>query len=692
MSWLDTIFNRQANRKEPNASAQRAEQDIRGRFNPIRQLEPANLSRWIDEFEAGNLRPLARLLDALSERDDVWKAAQRKTIRSVARCKWDVAIVDGHEKDPEAQKHFDALVDFYSTLRATALLKRTHVGGVAHLVRQMMLAERDAYSTHELVWRVENGKLRCTAVHVPLWMFENRTGNLRFLESAFGLEGKPLLPGEWLTHCGDGIGIACAICATYKRLSLSDWLAYSEHNATPGLHTKTPAKIGSPEWQKAVEATRSFAKEWAIVTGSDVQIGKIDLGASGTLPYQTFIEMMNRGMAALWRGADLSTISADSQGASLQDKEMEMLEQGAAEDIAETNREQLDRFVLNWYFGDVPRLAEFRLLPVSRPNVDQEIKINEHLAKHGARIPIADELSRFGRRAVDAQNPDDEPMKAPEAAPAPGGFALGNETTAADPDGAAFASAVAKDLAPIAKRMDELLKEEAGDLKAAAKRLLDELPELAKKALADPAAALIIEKSMRKAAGLEENGALANAGTSDGARKGWETRRRNGWTPSQFEENQAKIVDMFRKRNEPGNRVEVLGTINREVADDIHRANPAIDAEGAEQVVDSRLFRHADDRHGERRREKGRSLGETDESQIPLAEEDYRRLPDVLADYDAIESGSSTRHEGAPSIVYRKKFGDGTIYYVEYAQVNTGGKRQMAGKTMWKKRTEGGGK
>ena len=55
-------------------------------------------------------------------------------------------------------------------------------------------------------------------------------------------------------------------------------------------------------------------------------------------------------------------------------------------------------------------LAEFALSPVNRPNVDQEIKINEHLSKAGAKIPIADELSRFGRRAVDPKNPDDLPM------------------------------------------------------------------------------------------------------------------------------------------------------------------------------------------------------------------------------------------------------------------------------------------
>lgn len=506
MSWINTILGRARDRAAPNADAARAEQDIRGRFNPVRQLEPANLSRWIDEFEAGNLRSLARLLDALSERDETWKASQRKTVRSVSRCPWDVRKKDGHEKDPAAQAHYDALVDVYSNLRATSLLKSTHVGGVAHLVRQMMLAERDYYATHELVWRVQNGKLRLRAVYVPLWMFEARTGALRFLPNEFSLVGEPLLPGEWLTHCGDGLGIACSICAAYKRLSMADWLAYGEHNATPGLHTKTPAKINSPEWRKAVEATRAFAKEWAIVTGSDVDISKIDLSSSGSLPYQTFIEMMNKGITALWRGGDLSTVSADSQGASLQGEEMDMLEQGAVEDIAETLRTQVDPFVIEYYFGQgVEPLAEFALSPVSRPNVQQEILINEHLSKAGAKIPIADELSRFGRRAVDPSNPDDTPMQATaEPTLGMGALSLGNEAPAGD--GEDLAAAIAQDLKPVAARLDELLKAEDGDLKAAAARLLEELPALAEKALADPAAAALIEKAMRQAAGLEGGG------------------------------------------------------------------------------------------------------------------------------------------------------------------------------------------
>ena len=505
MGWINTILARNKDRGTPNADAQRAEQDIRGRFNPMRQLEPANLSRWIDEFEAGNLRSLARLLDAMSERDETWKASQRKTIRSVSRCPWSVSKKDGHEKDPEAQRHYDVLVDFYSTLRATSLLKSTHVGGVAQLIRQMMLAERDYYATHELVWRVENGKLRLRAVYVPLWMFEARTGALRFLQTEFAQVGEPLLPGEWLTHCGDGLGIACSICATYKRLSMADWLAYGEHNATPGLHTKTPAKVNTPEWKKAVDATRAFAKEWAIVTGTDVEIGKIDLSASGSLPYQSFIEMMNKGITALWRGGDLATVSADSQGASLQGEEMDMLEQGATEDIAETLRTQVDPFVIEYYFGQgVQPLAEFSLSPVNRPNVEQEIRINEHLAKGGAKIPISDELSRFGRRSVDPKNPDDLPMQAPaEPTPGPGALALGNEDPAADLAAGDLAAAIAEDLAPVAQRLDELLKAEGNDLKKAAARLLEELPELAKKVAADPAAAALIEKAMREAAGLE---------------------------------------------------------------------------------------------------------------------------------------------------------------------------------------------
>lgn len=527
MSWLGNILGRFGRGGESHVGADRVRRSIEQRFNPMRQLTPENLSRWIDEFECGELRPLARLLEAVSERDDMFKSTMRKAIRSVSRCDYDIRIEEGAEGSEAAKAHRDVLVDFWRTVRATELLNQSAVGGVCRLVRQMMLAERDCHNVHELLWRVEGGKLRLTAVHVPLWMFENRTGHLRFLRDNHAIEGEPLVPGEWLVHSGDGVGIACAIAASYKRLTLGDWLAYSEHNATPGLHAKTDARQGSPEWQRAVEAVRAFAQDWAIVTGRDVDMNKIDLGASGSLPYPALVEAMNKSIAALWRGSDLGTLSAQAQGASLQGEEMDMLEQSAAEDISETLHEQIDRFVIEWHFGaGTEPLARFALVPVSRPDVQKEIAINEHLVSHGAKLSLADECQRFGRREVGGGEKD-RPMEAAQqpgqpaaAQPAAAGRGLGmwNEDTAGEPPASPsetrLARAMQRDLRPVAKAIAEGLKKR--DWGALRKRLSGMLPEFGTES------ADVLEDAMREAGGEAqknkkngEEGTIALANVTD---------------------------------------------------------------------------------------------------------------------------------------------------------------------------------
>lgn len=501
MSWLGSILGRFGRGGESHVGADRVRRSIEQRFNPMRQLTPENLSRWIYEFECGDLRQLARLLEAVSERDDMFKSTMRKAIRSVSRCDYDIRIEEGAEGSEEAKAHREVLVDFWRTVRATELLNQSSVGGVCRLVRQMMLAERDCHNVHELLWRVEGGKLRLTAVHVPLWMFENRTGHLRFLRDNFAVEGEPLAPGEWMVHSGDGVGIACAIAASYKRLTLADWLAYSEHNATPGLHAKTDARQGSPEWQRAVEAVRAFAQDWAIVTGRDVDMTKVDLGAGGSLPYPALVELMDKAIAALWRGSDLGTISAQAQGASLQGEEMDMLEQSAAEDISETLHEQIDRFVVEWHFGaGTEPLARFALVPVSRPDVAKEIAINEHLVSHGAKLSMADECQRFGRREVEGSG-EDRAMQAPQqpaagdGRPPMGGRGLGlwNEDTAGEPHALPaerrLAKAMQRDLRPVARAIAEGLKKRDWD--ALRKRLDGALKECGTESAEELAGAMV---------------------------------------------------------------------------------------------------------------------------------------------------------------------------------------------------------
>jgi hypothetical protein len=710
MSWLDKIFGR---KKESHVDAGRVQRSIETRYNPMRQLTPANLSRWIDEFEAGELRPLARLLEAVSQRDDSFKTGLRKTTRSVARCDYEIRFEEGAEEDPDAKDHRDVLVDFWRSVRATELLNQSAVGGISRLVRQMMLAERDCHNVHELLWRVDRGKLRLTAVHVPLWMFELKTGHIRFLRDNNAAYGEPLVPGEWLVHSGDGVGIACAIAASYKRLTLADWLAYSEHNATPGLHAKTDARQGSPEWQRCVDAVRSFAQEWAIVTGRDVDLGKIDLGASGTLPYQPLVEMMNKAITALWRGSDLSTLSARAEGASLQGEEMDMLEQSAAEDISETLHEQIDRFVIQWHFGvGTEPLARFALVPVSRPDVTKEIAINEHLVRHGAKLSIADECQRFGRRQVDGAEAD-RAMEAP-ASPSPGNFGgglpgigksianelpmvgkkeaelpkLGKEETA-------FARALQKDLRPVAKALQTALArgEGPGELKRRLEKILREC---------GAESADVLESAMQEAgkAATEGGGpfdqaellALANTGTSEGAKKGWATRIRNGWTPKQLQENKDKVAALIAdldKRGPDGkskawkNEPQDLGEISQSLADDIRAANPNMRATaGTMQTIDQDQLNHALEEHGEGK--------EKWPDSIPITKADLARIPDVLSDYDEIVPGrGKTEGKKQEAVVFRKKYEDGTVCCVEIDWFSRGKDRnELKFQTMWKEKPE----
>lgn len=102
-----------------------------------------------------------------------------------------------------------------------------------------------------------------------------------------------------------------------------------------------------------------------------------------------------------------------------------------------------------------------------------------------------------------------------------------------------------RDFQPAARIIAEALR--THDWKAALKQLAGALKECGTES------AEALEREMRAAgkkawpethAEAQRGGGaegMANSGTSEGARKGWDTRRKNGWTPKQYEENKAKV-------------------------------------------------------------------------------------------------------------------------------------------------------
>ena len=77
---------------------------------------------------------------------------------------------------------------------------------------------------------------------------------------------------------------------------------------------------------------------------------------------------------------------------------------------------------------------------------------------------------------------------------------------------------------------------------------------------------------------------------------------------------------------------------------------------------------------------------EKESNQVPLAKEDFEKIPQIVNNPDKVEKGATTGR-GLPSVKYTKRF-NGTTYYVEE---QWSGEKVLAAKTMYKVKTEAPG-
>ena len=504
----------------PTIGFARIRQSLMMRGNALRAINPDRLGMAIDAYRLGHIAPMARICESLAARDDTWVIAEEKYKAAVARCAWEILPLEGHEKDPAALEQAEALRKAYASLTATHALKGDVKGGVRRLVKQMLEARALGWSVHEITVAYHGLEPHLTLTQAPLWWFEATTGRLRYLPADYATYGEPLLPGRWLIHGGAGIGVACAIAALFKRLSLEDWLIWSERFGQPGIHGITSAVPESPEWEQAVQALRAYSADWQVLTGEGVRFEPITAGNAGAIPYPKLVERMDRAIAALWRGADLSTLSAgtgEGSGASLQGDEADLIEQDACAEISETLHTTLDRLIVDLLQGpQAPLLATFALTPQSRPDATREIAIDTHLVNHGAKLSLRDALARYRRTEADPTDPDDRPLTPPEglapplaptAGPSPARQNLWNEGSAAPTEPArpveaeptaalqSLAKALQLDLTPAADALQTLLKDPSPQ---AAQALIDRLPQLLPQ---DPETAALLEEELAAAFG-----------------------------------------------------------------------------------------------------------------------------------------------------------------------------------------------
>ncbi|MDR2737486.1 MAG: DUF935 domain-containing protein [Puniceicoccales bacterium] len=399
-------------------SEMRVKNSMRARFNPIKTLTPDSLSQTLDAFSSGYLKAAALTWDAIERRDDVIQGVASKRKKSIARLRWEILSMDD---SPMAKSQKLALEYFYNNLSATNACNGNESGGISLLVRQMMDAIGKRYAVHEIIFEphefFENdGKfeaeefsqlpkpthsapsilLTATFRFVPLWFFENRDGQLKFLANEGATSGIPLEPGAWLVTAGDGLMEACSIAYLFKHLPLRDWLVYCERNGMPGVKGVTNAVPNTDQWEAARNAVEDFGAEFSALMSEGTNIEAIDLSTRGELPYPQLVDRMDRAISALWRGSDLATLSRQSgAGASLQADEEEILEQDDAAMISETLNMQVDRFVIGHLFGNVPTKAYIKFIPNVKRNVADELNLYRELYRMGVPISMNDIRERF---------------------------------------------------------------------------------------------------------------------------------------------------------------------------------------------------------------------------------------------------------------------------------------------------------
>lgn len=377
----------------------RIRSSMRARFNPIKNLTPDSLSRMLDDFYAGYLRSAALTWEAIENRDDVVQGVVSKRKKSVARLNWEILTSDSSKL---ALQQKEVLEKFYNNIQVVNAYDKNEHGGFGLLVKQMMDAVGKKYAVHEIVYQQDTSKnkesgISATFRFVPLWFFENTTGSLRFLESDYATEGVPLENGSWMVTVGEGLMQATSIAYIFKHLPLRDWLVYCERNGMPGIKGVTDAVPGSPQWNAACSAVENFGAEFSALMSHGTNIEAIDLSTKGELPYSGIIDRMDRAIAALWRGSDLSTLSRESAvGASLQGEEAAIILEDDANLISETLNEQVDRYVINYLFGDVPVKAYVRLIADSTAHNKDNIDIYKTLYDMGMPLSIEDLREKFG--------------------------------------------------------------------------------------------------------------------------------------------------------------------------------------------------------------------------------------------------------------------------------------------------------
>lgn len=390
----------------------------RMRFNPLRMLDPENLSQALDQFDTGMLGRAALLWDAMIRRDDTLSFVVPQFENGISGKPWGV-FKRKNADEKEAARHAAALEYFIANLTASDAFDRNIRGGRHLLLKQMGSSYAMRYAAHHFIWQRKPGEMipvegaapvpaiTAELEHVPLWYFENLTGRLRFLPNGytFGVEGQEIdWDGEWVVTTGAGMMFAASICYVFKRLTFQDWTTFNERYASPKVVGQTLAKKGSEPGDAMESIIANFNGDQGIVLYESQPGDKPPIsllgpeGSVSTDMFERFMDRQDRKLTVMFRGSAQANVAAEKKdtGITAQIKETEALELAHCASIMDAFR-GITRQVIKYCFGEgVQPLCYFGLPDMDEEDAAQLIASASFLADRGALVEMDTVAERLG--------------------------------------------------------------------------------------------------------------------------------------------------------------------------------------------------------------------------------------------------------------------------------------------------------
>lgn len=442
--------------------------EARMRYNPLKNLTPQKITAAMDNFNCGYLSDAAKIYAAIRRRDAVVQACVQKRKRATSRLTW--TIVEMGNDEAASKEHSAFLEDFYNNIRVTSAEDANKRGSMSMLVENILSALENKYAVSEIIWDTSRApSLSAEVRHVPLWFFENTQGYLRFKKSSYDTEGVDLEKNGWMVSVYDSpLMEATAVCYVVKRFAQGDWAAYSNRFGMPTPVYNSTATRNTPEWDAAVDALANLVNGCGMVLAAG-EVFDLKQPAGTGEPFKTLSDAMDRYIALIWRGSDLSTLSADNAaGASLQAEESEILEDADCALVEETLASYLSQPALEWKFGkDVKPAAYLQLTRKNRKDKLNQIAVYKGAAELGCNVAKRDVYE-----ALELREPEpgedmvelsvQQPAAAGAEAQGAGLSAFGNSSEPSEEDLEkmldALATAKGKDIEPLRKRVLALEK------------------------------------------------------------------------------------------------------------------------------------------------------------------------------------------------------------------------------------------